>query len=148
MSNSAGSRRLAFVRRVVCALGVAASGCAAYGDSRDLQNRAEVIVWKKLGSWSGHGLLQTTPFENDTGMLKVDWQARADTTETDRHLRVILHSAVSGRSLSVPVDHRGDGRGTVFVNEDPRGFFLLIESRGLEWTVDVAEGIPARQRAR
>jgi hypothetical protein len=126
----------------------AAAACAAVGcrDSR-AQSGRDVIVWQKLGSWSGHGLLQTNPFENETGMLRVDWDARGSVTPGDRKLRVVLHSAVSGRSLSVPVDHQGPGSGTAFINEDPRGFFLVIESTGLDWTVAVAEGISARQTA-
>jgi hypothetical protein len=116
--------------------------CVGGGDSRT--PGGETIVWKKIKSWSGRGLLQTDPFENDTGMLRVDWTAREDGTQSDRTLRVILHSAVSGRSLSTPVDHHGPGAGTAFVNEDPRGFFLVIESTGLEWTVEAAEGIAVK----
>jgi hypothetical protein len=92
-----------------------------------------------------HGVLQTQPFENDTGMLRVVWQARRTRPSADATLRVYLHSAVSGRRLALAVEHRGAGGDTTYINEDPRGFYLVIESTGLEWTVDVAEGIPARQ---
>jgi hypothetical protein len=53
-------------------------------------------------------------------------------------------SAVSGRRLLVAVDHRGAGGDTTYINEDPRGFHLEIESAGLDWSLDVSEGIPAR----
>lgn len=117
----------------------AACGAAPAPPTRD------VVVWRTLGAWSGRALLQTNPFESDTGMLRVTWEARNDTPSMEGRLRVILHSAVSGRYLAVVVDHRGVGRDTQYVNEDPRGFFLVIESAGADWAVEVAEGIPARQ---
>jgi hypothetical protein len=129
-----------------CLLATVVCVCVACGDSPAPPSR-DVVVWQKLGSWSGHGPLQTNPFENETGMLRLDWRARSDRTPATEIFRVFLHSAVSGRSLSVPVDHQGAGSGTAFINEDPRGFYLVIESAGLDWTVDVAEGIPARQVA-
>jgi hypothetical protein len=46
------------------------------------------------------------------------------------------------------VEHRGPGRDVAYVNEDPREFFLVIESTGLEWSVEVAEGIPATKGPR
>jgi hypothetical protein len=106
-----------------------------------------VIVWQKLGTWSGRGVLQTDPFVSDSGMLRVGWEARGAGDPAAATLRVSVHSAVSGRSLAVAVDHRGPGRDTVYINEDPRAFFLVIESANLEWSVDVDEGIPARLTA-
>jgi hypothetical protein len=133
-------------KAVFCIVAAAMCACVGCRDSRAHSSR-DVIVWHKLGSWSGYGLLQTNPFENETGMLRVEWNARSSGAPANRRLRIDFHSAVSGRSLSVPVDHQGPGSGTAFINEDPRGFFLVIESTGLDWTVDVAEGIPARQAA-
>jgi hypothetical protein len=75
-------------------------------------------------------------------------QARSDAVAADRLLRIFLHSAVSGRRLAVAVDHQGPGTDTVYINEDPRGFYLVIESTGLRWAVDVAEGIPAKSARR
>jgi hypothetical protein len=58
-------------------------------------------------------------------------------------LRVTVHSAVSGRPLVVAVDHQGAGRDTAFVNEDPREFYLVVDSAHVDWTIAVDEGIPA-----
>jgi hypothetical protein len=41
------------------------------------------------------------------------------------------------------VDHRGAGRDTAFVNEDPREFFVVVNAERVEWTVALDEGIPA-----
>jgi hypothetical protein len=57
--------------------------------------------------------------------------------------RVTVHSAVSGRPLVVAVDHHGAGRDTAYVNEDPREFYLVVESSAVDWDVAVDEGIRA-----
>jgi hypothetical protein len=63
-------------------------------------------------------------------------------------LRIIVHSDVSGRPLLTAVDRRGAGKDVTYITEDPRTFFLVIESEDLEWSVEVAEGIPARRQKR
>jgi hypothetical protein len=103
----------------------------------------EVTVWRPLGAWSGHGVLQTEAFISDTGLLRVSWEAKPAAAAGVGTLRVSLHSAVSGRLLAVPVDRRGAGRDVAYVTEDPRSFYLVIESTDLDWSVDAAEGIPA-----
>ena len=71
---------------------------------------------------------------SDTGSLRVTWETReaAGPAPAARGtFRVIVHSDVSGRSLGVAVDARGDGRDTVYFNEDPRPFFLSVESENI-----------------
>jgi hypothetical protein len=94
-------------------------------------------------------LLQTDAFISDTGQLRIVWEARAASpARTDAEsFRVSVHSAVSGRLLVTAVEHRGAGRNTTYVTEDPRSFFLVIESANLEWSVEVAEGVPALRRS-
>jgi hypothetical protein len=106
----------------------------------------EITVWRPLGNWSGRALLQTDPFLSDTGLLRVTWQARGTSRSNTETFRISLHSDVSGRPLAVVVDHRGPGSDVAYVNEDPRAFFLVIESTGLEWNVNVAEGVAATRR--
>jgi hypothetical protein len=48
---------------------------------------------------------------------------------------------VSGRPLVVAVDRRGNGRGVAYVNEDPRLYHLVIESRGVDWSFSVEESV-------
>jgi hypothetical protein len=103
----------------------------------------EITVWRPLGAWSGRALLQTDPFLSNTGLLRVTWQARPASASDSGTLRISLHSDVSGRRLAVVVEHRGAGGDVAYVNEDPRAFFLVIEATGLEWSVDVAEGVAA-----
>jgi hypothetical protein len=104
----------------------------------------EITVWRTLGTWSGKGLLQTDAFISDTGQLRITWEARDKAGGNSAGtLRITLHSAVSGRPLAVTVDQRGPGRDVAHVVEDPRSFYLVIESTDLEWSVEIAEGIPA-----
>lgn len=107
--------------------------------------RRETVIWKNVGSWSSRGSSQTESFACDTGMLRVHWETR-NPRGGARTFRVTVHSAVSGRPLVVAVDHQGVGRDTVYVNEDPREFYLVVDASGLDWTVAVDEGIPATRR--
>ena len=115
--------------------------------TRPTRSSREIVVWRNLGSWSARGSSQTEAFTSDTGMLRVRWEARNE----DAHgpdgrtgtLRVTVHSAVSGRPLVAAVNHAGAGQDTVYVNEDPREFYLVVDSQHLEWKVAVDEGIPA-----
>ena len=87
--------------------------------------------------------MQTEPFISDTGSLRLRWDTSREAAPGTGTFRVTVHSDVSGRSLVVAVDTRGVGRDTVYVNEDPRPFFLAVESTNLDWTVEAEEGVAA-----
>jgi hypothetical protein len=107
----------------------------------------DITIWQPRGQWSGRDLLQTDPFISTTGLLRVTWQTRTlGTAATSGTFRIILHSDVSGRSLTPVAEQTGAGRGVKYISEDPRSFFLVIDSKGLEWEVDVAEGIAATRK--
>jgi hypothetical protein len=105
--------------------------------------RTPTVVWRKLGSWSGRGSMQTDPFISDTGSLRLRWETHNETTPGSGTFRVTLHSDVSGRALVLAVDARGVGRDMTYVSEDPRSFFLAVESANLEWTFEAEEGVAA-----
>ena len=100
----------------------------------------DVTVWQSRGKWSGRGSQQTDPFISTTGLLRLTWEARG-TARTP--FKIIVNSDVSGRPLLTAVERVGAGKDVTYVQEDPRSFFLVIESTDLDWTVDVAEGLPA-----
>jgi hypothetical protein len=116
-----------------------AAGCQEH----KLADREEV-VWGKVGSWAGRGDLQTSSFQSDTGTFRVRWEATGAEHGT---FRLALHSAVSGRPLLDAVDHRGSGNGTVTLNEDPRVFYFVVESRDLDWSFTAEEGVTITRRA-
>jgi len=103
----------------------------------------EITVWQNRGSWKGHGSTQTNPFTSGTGFLRLTWETHGASSPGAGSFKIILHSDVSGRPLMVAVDRLGPAHDVTYVTEDPRDFFLAIESEGLDWSVDVAEGIPA-----
>ena len=102
-----------------------------------------LVVWRNLGSWSGRGLVQTGPFIGDSGTLRLGWETKNESRPGAGTFKVTLHSDVSGRSLLVAVDHKGAGRDTTYVYEDPRAFFLVIESANLDWTLTAEEPVAA-----
>ncbi len=55
--------------------------------------------------------------------------------------RLILQSAVSGRALQETVDEKGLGEGTAYVAEDPRVFYMSVESANLDWSFTVEEAL-------
>jgi hypothetical protein len=105
--------------------------------------RTPTVVWRPLGSWSSRGSMQTEPFISDTGSLRLRWETRNEAALGTGTFRVTLHSDVSGRPLAVAVDARGAGRDTTYVSEDPRSFFLAVESANLDWTLAADEAVAA-----
>ena len=87
--------------------------------------------------------MQTEPFISNTGSLRVLWETRNEAAPGTGTFRVTVHSDVSGRPLLVAVDTRGVGHDTAYVTEDPRSFFLAVESANLDWTVAAEEGVAA-----
>jgi hypothetical protein len=137
----AGARALFPGVPLLVLLGMALSGASCREESA--RARTPTVVWRKLGAWSGHGSMQTDPFISDTGSLRLRWETSHETTPGSGTFRVTLHSDVSGRALLVAVETRGVGRDTAFVTEDPRSFFLAIESANVDWTIEAAEAVAA-----
>lgn len=101
----------------------------------------EVVVWKNLGEWSGRGNSQTESFLGLTGALRMHWRTTNEVPAGAGTFRLILQSAISGRALQEPVDAKGPGEGTVYVAEDPRAFYMSVESANLDWSFTVEEAI-------
>lgn len=101
----------------------------------------QALVWKPVNTWTGRTSVQTESFLGQSGAFQIHWESKPDGTAPPGRLRVTLHSAVSGRPLSVVVEHEGYGRDTAFASDDPRTFFLVIDAHGTAWTVSVDEGI-------
>ncbi len=128
---------------ILVLVGVALLNASCGGDAPRARARTPAVVWRPLGSWSGRGSMQTEPFISDTGALRLRWETSHEAAPGTGIFRVTVHSDVSGRSLVLAVDARGAGRDTTYVNEDPRSFFLAVESANLDWTVAAEEGIAA-----
>ena len=133
---------------VLCLLLLGTIACRDRGQTIPPAVGEPVLLWRTVGTWSGRSGLQTESFLSDTGLFKVHWESRPAASAPPAHLKVVLHSAVSGRSLVTVVERDGEGQGEATVNEDPREFFLVVEAEGTNWTVRLEEGVRAAQLPR
>ena len=101
----------------------------------------EIVVWKNLGEWSGSGNAQTESFLGLTGALRMHWRTKNEASKGTGTFKLILQSAISGRSLQEPVDETGQGEGTAYTAEDPRAFQITVESANLDWSFTVEEAM-------
>ena len=106
----------------------------------------DVVIWKNLGEWSGRGNTQTESFVGLTGSLRMHWRTKNEVAKGAGTFRLILHSAISGRALQEPVDEKGLGEGTAYTAEDPRVFYMTVESANLDWSFTVEEAIFGSRR--
>jgi hypothetical protein len=142
-------RRATNVRRSIvllaCAAVAAVPACRGRDGATAAAARSEPqIIWRAVGTWSGHGNRQTESFTSDTGALRVKWEATraAGAAGTpDGTLRITAHSAISGRILQQVVDRTGAGSGVDYVSQDPHVFYMSVEATGLDWKISVDEGI-------
>ena len=103
--------------------------------------RQSLIGWRPVASWSGRGNIQTESFDMESGQWRIRWETSDMQFSSAGTFRAIVHCSVSGRFVEVAVEHQGAGKGIAYVAEDPRQFFLDIESNGVDWKVAVEEGV-------
>lgn len=102
-----------------------------------------LLGWRPIASWSGDANYQTDSFDIGTGQWRIKWETHDQPLEKQKTFRVIVHSSVSGRFVETAVDHPDAGKGISYIAEDPRAFFLVVESSGVDWKLDVEEGAVA-----
>jgi hypothetical protein len=113
-------------------------GCRPRPEARA---KKTAIGWRPVASWSGHGNYQTESFYMENGQWRVRWKTSERQVSKAGAFRAIIHSTVSGRFVEVAAEHQGAGSGMTYVAEDPRQFFLVIESSGVDWNIAVEEGV-------
>jgi hypothetical protein len=136
---------LAHRRTVLCLLLTTATIGGSNGCRVAPSNAAtrDIVVWRSLGSWSGRGNTQTESFTSDTGSFRIRWQTNHEARPGDGTFRLTLHSAISGRPLVQAVDHRGVGADISYISEDPRVFYVVVDSALVDWSFTIDEGISA-----
>jgi hypothetical protein len=105
------------------------------------------LGWLPIETWSGTGNSQTDSFYIGSGQWRIKWATSNEQIPGKGKFRVTVHSLVSGRFVVVAVDRQGVGSDIAYVAEDPRQFFLLIESSGVDWKVSVEEGVVGEQES-
>jgi outer membrane biogenesis lipoprotein LolB len=101
------------------------------------------IIWDHAGSWSGRGNLETNSFPASSGYLRFTWETSNETKPGEGRFKLILGSSISGRLIQVVVDSQGATRDVSYVSEEPRTFYLKVESANEDWKVTVDEGFSA-----
>jgi hypothetical protein len=142
-----GIRRGAVLRLAICCAGalVAGAGCGSSHARSDAAPPDDLVLWRQVGAWSGHGNAQTESFTSDTGGFRVRWETKNESPPGTGRLKVVFRSGDSGRPIIEAVDVRGVGRDAEEVADNVRWYFLTIESSGVDWTVAVDERLRGRR---
>jgi hypothetical protein len=119
----------------------AALACAACRPEAKPGSHQTLVGWQPVGSFSGRGNSQTESFNIDSGQWRIKWATMNENPTGAGTFEMTVHSAVSGRPMGVPVEHRGTGHGTAYINEDPRLYHLVIESKNIDWSVSIEEAV-------
>src|SRR5262245_4320372 len=104
--------------------------------------KPQPVIWRTVGSWSGRGNVQTGSFSVETGAMRIKWETRNETPPGSGAFRLSLHSAISGRPLQVAVDQKGVGKDTIYIEDDPRVSYLVVDSHDIDWAVTLEEAVP------
>ena len=99
------------------------------------------VGWRLLGSWTGHGSTQTESFEMESGEVRLRWQTTNEKSPGMGTFVVGVHSAVSGRLLDQAIEFRGVGHDISYVTEVPHWSYLVIDSKNVDWSVEVEEPV-------
>jgi outer membrane biogenesis lipoprotein LolB len=103
----------------------------------------QTVIWDHAGSWSGRGNVETNSFPASSGYLRFTWETSNETKPGEGRFKLILGSSISGRLIQVVVDSQGATRDVSYVSEEPRTFYLKVESANEDWKVTVDEGFSA-----
>jgi hypothetical protein len=110
-------------------------------DQPEARPKHTELGWRPIASWSGHGNTQTDSFNIGSGQWRIKWETSHEQVPGKGTFVLKVHSLVSGRFVQTAVDHKGVGSDVAYVAEEPRAFFLVIESGGIDWKVSVDEGV-------
>ena len=101
------------------------------------------MIWERAGSRSGRGNLETNSFPGSSGYFRFTWETSNETKPGEGRFKLILGSSISGRQILAVVDRKGEGHDVAYVSEEPRTFYIKVESANVDWKVTVDEGFPA-----
>jgi hypothetical protein len=127
--------------RIHFVLLISALLCGGCNELNPPRPKPRVVIWKQMESWSGRGSSQTGTFDMGMAQWRVKWQTTNQTPGEKGKFVMTVNSGVSGRPLAQLVDHEGTGEGYGYVNDDPRSYYLVIDSNNLDWTVSVEQSI-------
>ncbi|MFN7981929.1 MAG: hypothetical protein U0Q11_08740 [Vicinamibacterales bacterium] len=118
-----------------CVLSMVAAGCSA----KPAAAPRKETIWRNVGTWSGKDRVQTESWPSDSGAMRVRWTTT--NAAADGAFQLTIHSAISGRPMQTIIDEKGNGEGTAYFSDDPRVFFVVVDSKHLDWTFTIEEPV-------
>ncbi len=116
---------------------------AACGSAARPAQPANVAAYRPVGSWQGRGD-RTLGDVNSEGRFRLRWETRDEDPNGSGRFRLTIRSGISGRTLQIAADHKGEGTGVVDFEDSPRTYDFLVESANLSWSFTVEDVIPVR----
>lgn len=98
-----------------------------------------VSVTRPVGSWQGRGTATVGDVPSETGRFKIFWETSNESPAGAGTFKLTMRSAISGRTLGIVADHKGNGTGTAEFDEGPRTYDFLVESVNVDWEFRVEE---------
>lgn len=102
---------------------------------------ASVAAYRLVGSWQGKGDM-TLGDVNSEGQFRLRWETHGEDPKGAGRFRLTIRSGVSGRTLQVAADHKGEGAGVVDFADSPRIYDFLVESANVLWSFTVEDIVP------
>jgi hypothetical protein len=102
-----------------------------------------VRAWRTVGTWEGSGNALMGNINSETGQFRITWNSHPEAAAGPGVFKLLVRSAVSGRTLDVITDGPGDSRGTADFADAPRVYDFQVDARGATWTVTVEEAYAA-----
>ncbi len=107
---------------------------------------ANVASYRLVGSWQGKGDM-TLGDVNSEGQFRLRWETHGEDPKGAGRFRLTIRSGVSGRTLQIAADHKGEGAGVVDFADSPRTYDFLVESANVLWSFTVEDVVPVKGSA-
>ena len=92
----------------------------------------------QAGSWNGTGN-KTIGFVSESGVFRIKWNTRDIGGGKGGAFRLTVRSAISGRPIRVVADEHGTSSGSFDFVDDPRMYEFIVDSAGVEWSIQVVD---------
>ena len=111
------------------------AGC---GSEQQTPRPAQAVnKWREVATWNGRGSTQLDTFSIEGWSWRIRRETKNPAAPGRGALRVEAHSADSGRLLAEPIDVKGAGHDTAYVTELPHRYYLVVESKDVDWSLTV-----------
>jgi hypothetical protein len=129
------------IRWMVVAVVVLVAGCRSEPPPAAKLPPRTITGWREIASWNGRGNAQLDSFSIESWDWRIRWETKNESPARSGALRVESHSADSGRLMAVPVDVRGTGHDAANVSDLPHRYYLVVDSKDVDWSLTVEEAL-------